>query len=461
MGVGVHKQFLPLAGIPVLAHTLKVFQEAEGIKEIVVVGAGEDIAQIWELVRRFRFSKVSGIPVGGRQRQESVLAGLKALSETIRTVVVHDGARPLLTLTELNRFLGKAAGSVAAIMAVRVKDTIKRVDGAGWVLETLPRSELCSVQTPQVFERQLLREAHLKARAAGFAATDDGALLEWLGQPVRVLPGSFENIKITTPEDLFLAERILERRRAETAAASGAAAGEEEDPGVHRTAGTSPSGYGQDPAARVGPCAQQVAPAEEKNRMIRQESDFLTEPAGKRSENYEARTPPFRVGVGYDVHALADGRSLVLGGVKVPYARGLLGHSDADVLVHAIMDALLGALALGDLGVHFPDTEEEYRGISSLVLLERVTGLIKERGYRVGNLDSIVVAQKPKLAPYIPAMRENIARTLAVAQDRVSVKATTTECLGFAGREEGIAAQAVVTLVTVAEGREPNSGEES
>ncbi|KLU61491.1 2-C-methyl-D-erythritol 2,4-cyclodiphosphate synthase [Peptococcaceae bacterium CEB3] len=463
MGVGVHKQFLSLTGIPVLAHTLKIFQEAEGVKEIVVVGAAEDIAQIRELVRSFRFGKVSATPTGGRQRQESVLAGLQALSETIGTVVVHDGARPLLTLAELNRFLEEAAGSVATIMAVEVKDTIKRVDEAGWVRETLPRPELCAVQTPQLFQRHVLREAHLKARAAGVVATDDGALVEWLGQPVKVLPGSFENIKITTPEDLFLAERILEKRRAETAVARGVATG------------TSSTEVGPDAAASMGVLANQASGGEDKeiirrserereiiqcnetekeiigrteseNEIVRREADFLLEPVGKRSEERGARTSSYRVGVGYDVHALVEGRPLVLGGVKVPYALGLLGHSDADVLVHAVTDALLGALALGDLGAHFPDTEEEYRGISSLVLLERVAGLMKERGYRLGNLDSILVAQKPKLAPYIPAMRANVARALAVAMECVSVKATTTERLGFAGREEGIAAQAMVHL---------------
>ncbi len=156
-----------------------------------------------------------------------------------------------------------------------------------------------------------------------------------------------------------------------------------------------------------------------------------------------------RVGIGYDVHALVEGRPLILGGIEIPHERGLLGHSDADVLTHAIMDALLGALALGDLGKHFPDTDELYRGISSIKLLEHVMGLLEERGYQIGNLDCILVAQRPKLASYIPKMREALATTLRTDLENVSVKATTTERLGFEGREEGISAQAIVSLIKI------------
>lgn len=159
----------------------------------------------------------------------------------------------------------------------------------------------------------------------------------------------------------------------------------------------------------------------------------------------------FRVGIGYDVHRLEEGYSLIIGGVKIPFEKGLKGHSDADVLVHAICDAILGALALGDIGEHFPDSDERYRGISSLVLLSKVNEKIKSSGYRVENVDSIVVAQKPKLSPYKFQMRKNIAEVLEIPVDRVSVKATTTEKLGFEGRGEGISAQAVVLLRKIEE----------
>jgi len=159
----------------------------------------------------------------------------------------------------------------------------------------------------------------------------------------------------------------------------------------------------------------------------------------------------FRVGIGYDVHRLEKGYSLIIGGVRIPFEKGLKGHSDADVLVHAICDAILGALALGDIGEHFPDSDERYRRISSLVLLSEVNEKIKSSGYRVENVDSIVVAQKPKLSPYKFQMRKNIAEVLGIPVDRVSVKATTTEKLGFEGRGEGISAQAVVLLRKIEE----------
>ena len=155
-----------------------------------------------------------------------------------------------------------------------------------------------------------------------------------------------------------------------------------------------------------------------------------------------------RIGTGYDVHALAEGLPLWLGGVSVPHSHGLVGHSDADVLLHAVCDALLGAAALGDIGQHFPDTDPAYKGISSLKLLAHVGALLRDHGYSVGNIDSTVVAQRPKLAPYILQMRRNIADTLGTALDNISVKATTTEHLGFEGRCEGISAQAVALITT-------------
>lgn len=159
-----------------------------------------------------------------------------------------------------------------------------------------------------------------------------------------------------------------------------------------------------------------------------------------------------RIGTGYDVHKLVEGRDLIIGGVNIPHKLGLLGHSDADVLLHAIMDAILGAAALGDIGKHFPDTDEAYRGASSMKLLARVAELIQEQGYVAGNIDATVIAQQPKLRPYIDTMRENVASTLGIPVDCVNIKATTEEHLGFTGREEGISAQAVCLLSSFYEG---------
>lgn len=162
-----------------------------------------------------------------------------------------------------------------------------------------------------------------------------------------------------------------------------------------------------------------------------------------------------RVGLGYDVHKLVEGRDLILGGVKVPHTLGLLGHSDADVLVHAIMDALLGAAALGDIGKHFPDTDMEYKDADSMKLMARVRELIEEKGYVIENIDATVIAQKPKLRPYIDQMEENIAQVLGIERDQINVKATTEEFLGFTGREEGMAAQAICSLMTMYEASIP------
>jgi 2-C-methyl-D-erythritol 2,4-cyclodiphosphate synthase len=154
-----------------------------------------------------------------------------------------------------------------------------------------------------------------------------------------------------------------------------------------------------------------------------------------------------RIGIGYDVHRLVEGRKLILGGVNIPFGKGLLGHSDADVLTHAICDAILGALGLGDIGRHFPDSDPEYKGISSLILLGYVVTRMQQQRYKIGNVDSILVAEKPRLSNYIEQMRIILAKVLQTSSDRVNIKATTTEKLGFTGREEGIAAQAIVNLV--------------
>lgn len=153
-----------------------------------------------------------------------------------------------------------------------------------------------------------------------------------------------------------------------------------------------------------------------------------------------------RVGMGYDVHRLTENRELILGGVNIPWEKGLLGHSDADVLTHAVMDALLGAAAMGDIGKHFPDTDPAYKGISSILLLEHVSGLLREHHFEIGNIDATIIAQKPKMAPHIPTMRENMARAMGIDKSRLNIKATTEEGLGFTGREEGIASQAICLL---------------
>ena len=373
-----NKAFLTLAGKPVLFWTLERLSAVGEIAEIVLVVAPGEVAATRERLAAAGFPKVRAVVPGGEERQQSVAAGLAALSENVDTVVVHDGARPLVEPETVRAALAELAvrGERAGIgVGVPVKDTIKVADDDGRILDTPPRHRLWAIQTPQVFPRKLLQQAHAEAEATGFLATDDCALVERLGVPVWLVRGSFANLKITTPEDLACAEALL---------------------------------------------------------------------AGARGR--EERRAEVRVGTGYDVHRLVEGRPLVLGGVRVPHEKGLLGHSDADVLTHALMDALLGAAALGDLGQHFPDTDPAYAGADSLVLLREVVRKVTELGWRVANADAVVIAERPRLAPHLASMRERLAGALGCSVAAVSVKATTTEKLGFAGREEGIAAQAVCLL---------------
>ncbi|HWQ88935.1 MAG TPA: 2-C-methyl-D-erythritol 4-phosphate cytidylyltransferase [Desulfitobacteriaceae bacterium] len=213
MGAGVNKQFLTLAGLPILAHTIRVFQFSSNVAEIVIVGAEDDLLEITAIVKKLQFDKVRAIVAGGFQRQDSVFAGIKALAPVIQRIVVHDGARPLLTLRQLDCFLEEAQGNPAAIMAIQVKDTIKLISARGMVVETLPRELLRAAQTPQVFERALLEKVHHLALEQGFYGTDDASLLEYFGYQVAVLEGSWENLKITTPQDLWLAEYIMGQRK--------------------------------------------------------------------------------------------------------------------------------------------------------------------------------------------------------------------------------------------------------
>lgn len=214
MEIGCNKQFLLLMGQPILAHTVRLFEESSYVSEIVIVGAECDLLVIKELVYHHKFDKIVAITQGGTQRQDSVRAGVQALSTTIQRVVVHDGARPLLTLQEFNLFMEETKKFSAAIMGIPLKDTVKRVDSSGKVLETLLREGLRAIQTPQIFDRGILEEAHHQAASEGYYGTDDAALLEWMGYPVQSVEGSQENIKVTTPDDLWLAERILSTRDA-------------------------------------------------------------------------------------------------------------------------------------------------------------------------------------------------------------------------------------------------------
>ena len=364
---GIDKIFVPVAGRPLLWHTLAAFQSCGRVDQVVVVLPEAGVQRGLGLVAEGGFSKVTAVCAGGRRRQDSVSRGLAKL-ERCDWVVIHDGARPCVTAELVERGLEEARQTGAAIAAVPLTETVKVVDAAGRIEGTPPRESLWAAQTPQVFRFDLLAEAH---RRINEDVTDDASMVEALGHRVRVYMGRYDNIKVTTPEDIALAETVLRTRN-------------------------------------------EGAPA--------------------------------RAGIGYDIHPLVEGRRLVLGGVEVPFEKGLDGHSDADVLVHAIIDALLGATGLGDIGLHFPSSDPQYRDVSSVSLLRQVAELLHSRGWRVGNVDASVVAERPRLAPHISRMRETIAGALGIDPSRVAVKSTTAKGLGCLGRGEGIAAHAVALV---------------
>ena len=381
LGLGKNKAFAEVGGLPLLVQCLRMVNDT-GMAYKTIVAVGADEVAMTEALLKDYYEYFAGLQTtvvaGGAERTDSVKNAL-ALAGSEGWIAVHDGARPFAGTEVFERTLQAAQQTGAAIAAVPVKNTIKVVDADGFVVNTPQRSSLMAVQTPQIFKAQLLQRAYSDENLKGAAVTDDASLVERLGVKVAVALGSYENIKITTPEDLLLAEKI---------------------------------------------CADRGMTMMQSLKM-----------------------PQFRVGSGYDVHRLTQNRKLILCGVEVPYELGLDGHSDADVAVHALMDALLGAAALGDIGKHFPDTDDRFKGADSMKLLEHVLALLKERCWRVNNADVTIIAQKPKLAGYIPAMRDKLAKAMGLDADAVNVKATTTEKLGFTGRGEGIAAEAVVSLI--------------
>ncbi|WP_093046727.1 2-C-methyl-D-erythritol 4-phosphate cytidylyltransferase [Thalassobacillus cyri] len=372
MKAGRNKQFLLLEDKPLIIHTLSVFETDEWCKEIILVINKNEQESMQSLVKFYPFHTTIRFAEGGKERQDSVYEGLRYVSDKSIPVFIHDGARPFVEHQHLHELAEMTQQHQAALLAVPVTDTIKQREDNK--LKTLERNSLWAAQTPQSFSYPLICQAHEQAKAAGYYGTDDASLVERMGRDVVVVQGSYDNMKLTTPEDKVKARSQLSKY------------------------------------------------------------------------NQTGDEGMFRIGQGFDVHQLAEGRKCIIGGVEIPHAKGLLGHSDADVLLHTIADACLGAIGEGDIGKHFPDTDEAFKDADSSKLLQQVWGLVQEKGYQLGNLDCTVIAQAPKMAPYIDEIRENIAALLATDMPRINVKATTTEKLGFPGRGEGIAAQAVVLL---------------
>ena len=401
MGEGArNKVFAPLLGRPILRWTVEAFAGRDDVDGIVVVTGAHEVAEVKSMLAGV--DKVMSILAGGASRQESVYIGLSALAGGEESlIVVHDAARPLVDADTIDRCLRTARALGNAVAAAPVVDTLKSAGVDNVVTGTVDREGLFAVQTPQVFRWSTLAKAHLFARDVGFAGTDEASVVEHAGvEPVNLVVGSPENLKITRPGDLRIAEALLQDRinRSNSGGIEGS------KPGIMELM---------------------------KQAVL---SDAILMP---------------RIGFGYDIHRFAPGRRLVLGGVEFEPVdgRGLDGHSDADVLLHAICDALLGAAALPDIGHLFPNTDPAYAGISSLRLLEEVGNRLTAQGASIVNVDATVIAERPKIGPAIPRMRESIAGALGIDGGRVGIKATTNEGLGSIGDGMGIAAHAVAAVL--------------
>jgi 2-C-methyl-D-erythritol 4-phosphate cytidylyltransferase / 2-C-methyl-D-erythritol 2,4-cyclodiphosphate synthase len=358
-GGGLPKQYALLGGKALIAHAVDRFKVHPGIDGVhVVIGAEQEDLLTAALAGRV----IDGVTIGGKERQDSVRAGLEAIKAD--RVLIHDAARPVIPADVIDRLLVALETSPAAVPVLPVADTLARNDGQ--LGDIVDRSSLVRVQTPQAFRYDTIMTAHRKW--SGAIATDDAQMARAAGFDVALIEGSAMLDKITVAQDFIAAEAYL-------------AAG------------------------------------------------FIS-----------------RTGMGYDVHRLEAGRPLWLGGVLIPHDKGLAGHSDADVALHALVDALLGAIAAGDIGDHFPPSDPQWKGADSARFIEYTRALIAERGGIIDHVDLTIICEAPRIGPHREAMRARVAGLLQVDLNRVSVKATTTERLGFTGRGEGIAAQAVATV---------------
>ncbi len=372
MGLSRPKQYMTIAGAPMLLHAVRALNGVARISTIFVVASPED-GRIDEVAEDFP-AKVVLLKNGGGERAETVLNGLMASGlPPDAWVLVHDAARPCVKAAEVDRLIDAVLSDETVdggLLAVQMTDTVKRTDGMRRVLETVPRSNLWRAATPQLFRAGELIEA-LSGDLAGI--TDESSAMERAGKCVKVVAGQPSNIKVTQPGDERLAQMLLG----------------------------------------------------------------------------DAAVVPLRVGQGYDSHRLVEGRPLILGGVEIPFEKGLDGHSDADVLLHALTDAVLGAAALGDIGRHFPPSDPQWKGADSRRLLQSVVLLAQRRGWRVVNVDATIIAERPKIGPHMPAIRSSVAKTLGVSEEVVSIKAKTNEKMDDVGRQEGMMAHAVALMAKI------------
>ena len=387
--LGGPKQYAHIGRETVLTRTIRAFSTHPRIDFVQVVIHADDAPAYRASWPDTRLPVLPPV-IGGATRQSSGLRGLEALgSHGVTAVLIHDAARPFVDHGTIDRVLAALDEFQGAVPGLKVADTLKRVGPGGAIAGTVDREHLWRAQTPQAFHFAAVLAAHQQAAAAGrHDFTDDAALAEWAGLSVTVVEGREENRKITTPEDLAMAERtVAERTVAERTVAERTVADRE--------------------------------------------------------------VPDIRTGTGFDVHRFAAGDHVWLGGIRIPHVARLEGHSDADVALHALTDALLGAIGDGDIGQHFPPSDMRWQGAASRLFLEDAARRVRTRGGRINNVDLTILCEAPRIGPHRDAMRTAIAAILGIDIDRVGVKATTTEGLGFTGRREGIAAMATATVVLV------------
>ncbi len=367
LGGPVAKQYRQIGKASVLHHTLSAFEAHAAIDRVLTIIHPDDKAH-FEAASKGLGKSLPPVN-GGANRQDSVRLGLEAL-RTMRpdNVLIHDAARPFVSHEIISRVIDALAVHKGAIAALPVADTLKRVSNSV-ITGTCPRENLFRAQTPQGFHFQAILAAHQNAARKGeLAFTDDAAVAEWAGIKVAVVEGAQDNSKITTAEDLVLADKKMK--------------GDAE----------------------------------------------------------------YRSGFGYDVHCFEAGASVTLCGVEIPHNQSLKGHSDADVALHAVTDALLGAVAEGDIGTHFPPLDQQWAGAASDRFVRFAAERIAARGGEILLVDITIICERPKIMPHREAMREKLAAMLGVPVDRVSIKATTTEGLGFSGRGEGMEAKALASI---------------
>lgn len=372
------KQYRMLGGAPVIARTLDAFAAALPGAHAVCVIHPDDKGLYQFAIGSAGHGLVMLPPVlGGATRQDSVRAGLAALqSSGVKTVLIHDAARPFATARLIRAAVDAARAHGAAIPALAPVDALKAINEAGLIEADVDRARVRAVQTPQAFAYDLIRDAHERAALSGYSdAADDAAIAAWAGHPIHVFEGETGNVKITHPQDFAAAEL----------------------------------------------------------RMLTSLADV-------------------RTGLGYDVHAFGPGDHVWLGGLQIPHDAGLVGHSDADVLLHALTDAILGAIADGDIGSHFPPSDERWRGAASDIFLRHAVARVRERGGMIAHLDATIICEAPKIGPHRDAIRAKVAEISSLDMSRVAIKATTSEKLGFTGRREGIAVQAIATVRLPLEG---------